>query len=117
MLEELLELERRGWAALSSDGGRAFYASILHAEALMLFPGGLRLEGKEAILESLEARPWASFEIDEATAIELGPGAGVLAYRVAAARAGAAPYRALISSTYVRVNGAWNLILHQQTPF
>jgi hypothetical protein len=37
-------------------------------------------------------------------------------YRASATRAGEPPYRALMSSVYVRVDGRWRLALHQQTP-
>jgi hypothetical protein len=54
-MDELLELEQKGWKSLSSDGdaGRRFYASVLRHDAVMLFPGGMHIEGREKILESL----------------------------------------------------------------
>jgi hypothetical protein len=48
-MDELVELERQGWEALSSDGdaGQRFYASILRHDAVMLFPGGMRIVGRD----------------------------------------------------------------------
>lgn len=118
MAHELLELEERGWQALATEGdaGRKFYAAILREDAVMLFPGGMRIVGRERILESFAAQPWASFRLDEPQVISLVPDAAVLAYSVVAERKGSAPYRALISSAYVRNDGVWQLVVHQQTP-
>lgn len=109
-MDELLALERQGWQALATAGGaaRAFYAGLLREDAAMLFPGGLRIEGRDAILASLDAQPWASFRIEQPRLIELGPAAATLVYGVTAQRPGSPPYRALISSTWVRGPG-WRL--------
>ncbi len=48
--------------------------------------------------------------------VEFSDQAAAVVYRVVAHHGGAEPYRALISSTYVRADGAWRLVLHQQTP-
>jgi ketosteroid isomerase-like protein len=118
MLDELLELEMRGWRALSSDGAvaREFYGGLLSDDAVMLFPGGMVLEGKEAILASLDAQPWSTFEIEDPRVVELGDAAAVLAYEVTAQRQGASAYGALVGSAYRRRDGAWYLTFHQQTP-
>jgi ketosteroid isomerase-like protein len=118
MLDELLELETHGWQALSSDvdAARAFYGGLLSDDAVMLFPGGMVLEGKEAILASFDAQGWSTFEIENARVVALGDAAAVLAYEVTAQRAGSSEYRALISSAYHRRDGAWHLGFHQHTP-
>jgi hypothetical protein len=117
-MQDLVELEKQGWRALSSEGdaGRRFYRSILRDDAVMLFPGGFRLEGKQEILASLAAQPWQSWQIEAAQVIALTENASALAYRVTARRQGSEPYVALVSSTYVRSEGEWKLVLHQQTP-
>jgi len=117
-MQDLIELEEQGWQALSSEGeaSKKFYSSVLCDDAIMLFPGGILMNGKEEILASLAAQPWRSFQIEELQVIFLSENAGVLIYRVTAQREGSAPYVALISSTYIRSDGTWKLILHQQTP-
>ena len=118
MEQQLPEIEQQGWRALSStrEAGTEFYRSVLRDDAVMLFPGGLRLTGKAEILASLGAQPWKKFQIVYPTVIPLADGAGVLVYRVRAHREGADPYSALISSTDVRADGAWRLVFHQHTP-
>ena len=117
-MQDLIELEEQGWLALSSEGEacKKFYSSVLCDDAIMLFPGGMLIDGKEKILESCAAQPWKSFQIEEPQVISLSENAGVLVYRVTAQREGSAPYVALISSTYVLSDGTWKLVLHQQTP-
>jgi hypothetical protein len=116
-MHELIELEEQGWRALSTtgDAGKKFYASVLREDAVMLLPGGMRIAGRERILESLGTQPWDSFHIENPTVIPLADNAATLEYTVKAQRKGSKPYVALISSTYVR-HGAWQLVVHQQTP-
>jgi len=116
-MQELLELEERGWRALATKGnvGQAFYASLLRDDAVMLFPGGLRIEGRERILESIGSQPWDSFRIEDAQVLPLASGAAAVVYKVTAQRGESEPYVALVCSTYVR-DTDWKLVVHQQTP-
>jgi hypothetical protein len=114
---EIAALEKEGWNALatSTEAATAFYESVLAADARMLLPGGLQLDGKDAILEALAAQPWSSFELHDLHEIDLGSEARALTYRVTAQR-GEQDYEALISSIYMQTEGHWRLALHQQTP-
>ncbi|MBD2256117.1 nuclear transport factor 2 family protein [Pseudanabaena sp. FACHB-2040] len=118
MTQDLIALEEQGWQALSSAGeaGKRFYSSVLRDDAVMLFPGGMRLDGKEKILAALAAQPWQSFQIEESQVISFSENASAVVYKVTAQREGGDPYVALINSTYVRREGTWQLVLHQQTP-
>lgn len=116
--EELLDLERAGWHALSRSGGEAasFYGRVLDERCLMLLPGGIVIEGREAAVSSMQqGPPWDSFELGQVRILELVDDVAVLAYR-ASARRGETRYRAWINSTYVRRGRGWRLALHQQTP-
>lgn len=117
-MQNLIELEKEGWNALSTEGdaGRKFYNSILRDDAIMVFPGGMLLVGKENILDSLAAQPWESFQIENPQVISLSENSVVLIYKVTAKRENSDPYEALISSTYAKRDGEWKLVHHQQTP-
>jgi hypothetical protein len=117
-MQDLIELEEQGWQALSIEGdaGKKFYRSVLREDAIMLFPGGLIIDGKQNILESFSAQPWKSYHIEEMQVISLSENAAVLVYKVTAQREGRDPYVALISSTYARSDKTWKLVVHQQTP-
>ena len=97
------------------EASKTFYSSVLRDDAVMLFPGGMIIEGREKILQSLAAQPWKSFQIEEPR-ISLSESAEVLVYRVTAQRENSEPYVALINSTYEISGGMWKLVLHQQTP-
>lgn len=47
MMQDLIELEEQGWLALSSEGeaSKKFYSSVLHNDAIVLFPGGMLING------------------------------------------------------------------------
>ncbi|HEV8338259.1 MAG TPA: nuclear transport factor 2 family protein [bacterium] len=118
-MQGLIGLEEQGWQALSSEReiSRKFYYSVLRDDAIMLFPGGMVINGKEKILEAMDAaEPWRSFQIEEPRVISLSEAAAVLVYRVTAQRKGRDPYKALMSSAYALHDGSWKLVLHQQTP-
>lgn len=116
-MQDLIELEEQGWQTLTlvGEASKKFYSAVLHDNAIIVFSGGIRISGKEKILESLATQPWKSFQIEEPQVISLSENVGALVYRVTAQREGSKPYVALISSTYVLNNGTWKLILHQQT--
>jgi ketosteroid isomerase-like protein len=116
-MNELVELEQKGWQALSmkGDAGKRFYGDILREDAVMLLSNGMRIEGRDHILQSFGAQPWKTFQIENPQVISLTVDAATLVYRVTAQRAGSKPYEALVSSTYVR-DREWRLVFHQQTP-
>ena len=118
-MQDLIELEEQSWQALSSTNEEAkrFYSNLLTDDAVMLFPGGLRLEGKEVILDSIAAQPWTSFQIEVPKVVSLSEHSGVVVYKVTAQRENSNPYTALIGSTYTLHEGTWKMALHQQTPF
>jgi len=116
--DDITTLERNGWKALSTSKAAAeeFYGAVLAEDARMLFPGGIQLAGKRAILDALAAQPWKSFELNDVHEFALGGNVRGLTYRVIANRTGQDEYEAIISSVYVQIEGHWKLALHQQTP-
>lgn len=115
--EDLVALEREGWAALSTGGdvAAAFYDAVLAEQVLALLPGGLVIHDRAALIDAMAGPPWSSFDLADARVLDLGAGAAVVAYRATAQRDGAA-YTALFNSTYVRRADGWRLAVHQQTP-
>lgn len=109
------QLEHDGWRALcgGQDVGRAFYREVLAEDVTMLFPGGMRLRGKQAVLDAIDP-DWTTFEIRDLQEVATGD-TTVLSYFVRADRREGSPYDALISSVYVQSTDEWKLVLHQQT--
>ena len=114
---DCLELERKGWQALSTSGAAAaFYERVLDADVVMLLPGGMVLDDRSSIIEAMSGEPWASYDLADLRALHPLPDTCVVTYAVVASRPGSPEYSALVSSLYVRREDGWRLAFHQQTP-
>ena len=111
--ESLLELERQLWNA-----DEEFYRETLSADAVMVFPEPTGILERSDVLESLGgADRWRRIEFDDERLVEVDDDVFQLTYRAVAERSGdGSVYTALITTTYVRANGSWRLLSHQQTP-
>jgi hypothetical protein len=113
--DELEELERRGWEALSGPDGAAFYRDAMADDGVMVFPG--MVLDKPATLEVMaRVAPWASFELHDVQEIRVSADCGMVVYQADAQRSGETPYHADMTSVYVRRDDRWQLVLHQQSP-
>lgn len=114
-LAELVEVERAGWEALRTGRAGAYYRQHLSADALMAFSFGVLT--RDQCIEAMEsAPPWTSYDLQGPRVISLTRDCGIVIYSVTAQRAQEDVYRAMISSTFVRRDGVWQLAFHQQTP-
>lgn len=115
--DELILLEREGWDALSTSGdaAQAFYDRILDEHPLMLLPGGMVLDDRRTIVESMSGTPWSRYTLEDERCVRPSADVGVVTYAAVADRGGSS-YSALMSSVYVRRPDGWKLVLHQQTP-
>ncbi|MCC3763485.1 nuclear transport factor 2 family protein [Glycomyces sp. TRM65418] len=115
--DELLDLERSGWIALCEGAGADFYGSTMTEKGRMVLAHGLALDRKATIDSLVDAPPWAGFEIADADFIPIGEDAAAIVYTAKAWRDDPdRPFRALMSSTYLRTDEGWRLALYQQTP-
>ena len=111
MHEEIWQVERQLWL----EGVEAYRAHM--AESCIMVFGPMGILQRAAILESREQAPrWTAVEMTEQQTAEPAPDCRVIAYRAEARRDDARPYLAYCSSTYVRRDGDWRLVQHQQTP-
>lgn len=110
---DLVRLEERFW-----KDGNDFYASNLEEDALLAFPKPVGVLTKDEAIASLAGAPrWSTVRFDDVRVVSLLDDAAVLVYEATARREGdAAPYTALVSTTYVNRDGAWKLAFHQQSP-
>jgi len=111
-LDELLDLEHGFWRAADDP---AFYEEHVADDALFVLPVGT-YDRATTIGSIQQSEPWAAHELSEVRYVDLSGDSGALVYRARASRAGQGEYRALITSVYVRRDGRWLLLLHQQTP-
>jgi len=117
MLDELLDLEHRGWASLCDSTGADYYGRIMTTDGVMVLAHGQVLD-RQAVIVSLEAAPpWRTYDISDERLVVLGDDDAVLVYTGRGYREGDEPeFTALMSSVYTRRDGAWRLALYQQTP-
>jgi hypothetical protein len=110
---DLLAMERKFW---SGDAG--FYRQNLDDECLTVFTKMAGVQKKEAIAEMIDgdSQRWQDVTLDQKGLLEPTKDTAILSYEAQARRANGERYHALVSSGYVRRNGAWKLAFHQQTP-
>ncbi len=115
-LAQLMDLERRGWDALSRSEGGDFYRELMTPDAIMILVNGAILN-RSMIASSLnDSPPWASYELADERLVAVGGDAAALVYRARASRKGLADdFAALMCSVYRMIDGEPRLALYQQT--
>jgi hypothetical protein len=109
---ELLELEHGFW----TQGGD-YYREHVDTECLLAFSEMAGLRSNEEIASmNPGAGNWKNVKLDEKGAVELSDSSVVLTYEVSARRKNGEPYKALVSTGYVKRDGEWKMAFHQQTP-
>ncbi|MEX1660739.1 hypothetical protein AB4874_03625 [Thioclava sp. 15-R06ZXC-3] len=109
--DTLWEMEERFWTQ-GADGARQMTAK--NAIFVFPYPAGI-LQGDALWREGEVAQRWRSIEMSERV-FSSKDDIAVLAYRVSGERRDEPIYEALCSSTYLRDDGSWLRLSHQQTP-
>ncbi|WP_235940711.1 nuclear transport factor 2 family protein [Paramicrobacterium fandaimingii] len=113
--DNILALEHRGWQSLCDGTGDAFYGSIMTDDGVMVLAGGFALDRAGVVASLADAPRWDRFAITDERVIAVRDEVRTLVYTGTAARGSEPEFRALMCSTYVRLNGEWRLALYQQT--
>ena len=113
-LDTLLQLEHDGWDALCAQTGGTFYGDLMTDDAVMVLVNGMVMDQPTIAASMNDAPPWDSYEITDPQLVPLNDGAATLLYR-AAARRGSDHFEALMTSTYVLLDGQIRMKLYQQT--
>lgn len=110
MTDEIWHEERAFWLAGAAEALRKLDEGCL----MVLAPTGILTRRK--VVDTLSAGPrWQEIGMTDRASI-LTDDLCVLAYRVTARRPGAETYRALCTTTWMRRDGDWRIVQHQQTP-
>lgn len=110
--EKLWHIEEQFWLA-----GADFYDQHLCANALMVLPPPTGVLDRPATLDAIQqGHRWERATFEKRRFARPASDVAVLAYSAIALRDSGPAYRAICSSTYVKVGEAWLLALHQQTP-
>jgi len=114
LLAELLEMEHRFW---QSSTDPAVYREHMADDGVMVFPYGVGVMDKDMVVYAIgaNAEEWAAYDLLEPRAMPLGDDAALIVYKAVAERPDDEPFKAWVSSTYVRRDGRWMLACHQQT--
>jgi hypothetical protein len=108
---DLLDLEKRFWT-----GDAGFYRDNLDDECLTVFTEMQGVYASDKIADMVKEGPrWSDVDLDPKGLVQPSGDVAVLSYEARAEREGTA-YHALVSSGYIKKNGAWKLMFHQQTP-
>jgi len=110
LMEELLGIEN----ALAGGSGDQYHRH-LDDDAVVIIPGQA-LSKEDTVAAMQESPGWDEFSITEPHLLELGDDGALLTYRFTGRRGDEQGYEALMSRAYSRSDGAWKLVLHQQTP-
>ncbi|MBO0831020.1 MAG: nuclear transport factor 2 family protein [Actinobacteria bacterium] len=112
---DLLELEERGWQALSGPSPEAFCEQWLADDAVMIVPG-MMIDRATFLQAVAHEQPWTSHTIRNAKVVQLTVDSAALIYGVTARRQGQPDFTGLLTSVYAIRDGRWRLVVHQQTP-
>mgnify|MGYP001294684878 FL=1 len=116
-MDELIELERAGWASLCDGTGADFYGETMTSDGVMVLANGTVMTRDEVVSALGQAPPWASFEIDDLRVVPISQDSAALIYLGTGHRTGDEPsFTGVMSSVYTRRDSRWKLALYQQTP-
>jgi len=104
---ELTDMEHRFWDSATDPD---FYREHLADEAVLVFHYGVGAMDKQMVIYAIKAtaEAWISHEFEAVRVVPIGDDAAVITYKASGERAGDAPFRAFVSSAYVRRNGRWS---------
>jgi hypothetical protein len=111
---DVVDLERRFWT--EGGGNPTFWSEHFADDGVVALPMGV-LDKAQTMAAMEQAGPWAQASLDDLRILPIGDGSVALTY-VARARRNSddSEYIAVISSVYAHRDGAWVLVLHQQSP-
>lgn len=108
IIDELLAIDDR-----LARGAGGDYAEVLHDDAVVVVPGAVL--DKAGCVAAMDASPgWDDADLGDAHLVRGGDTATIV-YRFTGRR-GEDTYVATLTSTYVRADDGWRLLLHQHTP-
>lgn len=109
---ELLAIEKTLWT-----GGPDSYRRNLDADCLVAFTEMAGVSSRDQVAGTVsDADRWRELETEVEGVLRPTPEVAMLTYRASAVRGEGERYQALVTSGYVRRDGEWKLMFHQQTP-
>jgi hypothetical protein len=114
-VDELVDLERQGWDALTDGTAVEFYGRLLADDALFVVPG-MVLDRAQTLASWGDGPSWRSYAFTDERVSHLGDDTALVTYDGTATRLDGSTYRARFTTIYRRDGRSWRLRFHQQTP-
>lgn len=108
---ELMTIEKNFWT-----GGPEAYHQFADNQCLIAFADMAGVVSNGDIARTARKGRWSDIEMKKKGLAELSDTAAVLTYEARTRREDGKPYRAIVSSGYVKRPTGWKLAFHQQTP-
>ncbi len=110
--DEITEIERGFWT-----GGEDYFRANLDETCMLAFPqmAGLRSRDEVAATAKDPLR-WKELKTEEKGFLQPTGDTALIDYEAQAVRGSGEPYRALVSTLYVRRADGWKMAFHSQTP-
>jgi hypothetical protein len=110
--QDLLTLEKGFW----TEGGD-YYRDHVDDECLVAFEGMAGVHSNEEIAGmNPGAGNWTGARLEEKGLIKTSEDSVILTYEARATKKDGTPHHALCSTGYVKHDGEWKMVFHQQTP-
>jgi hypothetical protein len=109
--KDLLAIEDNFWT-----GGPEAYREHADAKCLVAFTEMAGVMANADIAKSAEKGRWKDVSLTSKGIAKLSDTSAVITYECDAKRKDGKPYKALVSSGYVKREDGWRLAFHQQTP-
>jgi hypothetical protein len=108
---DLLGIENEFWM-----GGPEAYQRHADEKCLVAFAQSAGVMLRNDIAKSAEKGRWKDVSFEPKGIAQLSDTSAVVTYECNAKKKDGQPYRALVSSGYVKRSDGWKLAFHQQTP-
>ena len=108
--DDLVAMEKKLWS-----GGQSEYRNTLDSDCLVAFTEMAGISSRDEIASQASARRFSDVDIDVDGLLRPTDDVAILTYHVHASR-DKNQYEAVVSSGYVRRDGIWKMMFHQQTP-
>lgn len=109
--QDLLQLEKGFWTEDDQ-----YYRAHVDDACLLAFSEMAGVHSNQDIADMRGPSNWKNVDLREKGSVELSDEAVLITYEVSAQRKSGQPYRAVVTSGYVKREGAWKMAFHQQTP-
>jgi hypothetical protein len=111
--QDLLALEKQFWT-----GGSKFYEENVDESCLIAFNSDMAgvMSNKDIAATVKDGNRWKDLEIELKGLVAHSVDTAILTYEARATREGGEHYAALVSTGYVKRDGRWKMVFHQQTP-